>query len=66
VVFHFRLGSTPVIENSEPNFRKGWKADTSRLNDTSAPIADIQAAFPGPGSAISEASYGSMIGYASR
>jgi hypothetical protein len=22
-----RKGSTPVIENSEPNFRKGWNCD---------------------------------------
>jgi hypothetical protein len=36
---NFRYGSTPVIENSEPNLRKGWKADirSSRLNDASAP-----------------------------
>jgi hypothetical protein len=34
----FRFESTPVIENSEPNFRRGWEADirSSRLNDANA------------------------------
>jgi hypothetical protein len=38
------IGATLVIENSEPNFRKGWEAAirSSRLNDANAPEAAIQ------------------------
>src|ERR1700730_17573710 len=41
------FGSTPVIENSEPNFGKGWKAVTrsSRLNDAPARQIRSFAAF---------------------
>src|ERR1700730_5866704 len=37
------FGSTRVIENSELNLRKGWKAviRSGRLNDASAPLPDL-------------------------
>jgi hypothetical protein len=39
----FCFGSTPAIDNSEANLRKGWKPviRSSRLNDANAPIADF-------------------------
>jgi hypothetical protein len=45
--FNVRLVSTPVIENSEPNFRKGWKADirSSRRIVAGAPKAVIHWSF---------------------
>ena len=42
---HVSFGSTPVIENCGPNFRKEWKAviRSSRLNVASAPGPVVQA-----------------------
>jgi hypothetical protein len=36
----FRLGSIPIIENSEPNLGKGWEAAirSNRPNDAGAPV----------------------------
>ena len=42
------FGSTPVIENSEPNFRKGWEAASrsGRLNDASSVTSGLPSSDP--------------------